>query len=245
MTTTLLQLDDLVVGYHGRPLLPPISLEVGPGEQWALIGPNGSGKTTLLRTLLGLLPAISGDVTLGSEANIGYVPQRASLSGETPGRVIDLVRGGIDQGWSFLDPLFVRRHAAEVTRAMQDGQVEDLAHQQYRTLSEGQKQRVLVARALAANPQLLVLDEPTAAMDLSAERGVFELLARLREDRGLAVLVVSHHLTVAARHATHAILVDKDRRFAASGPMEEIAAAEETTERYGRLLLDALSEANP
>ena len=238
--SAVVQLTDLVVGYHKRPLLPPLSLQIGPGEQWALIGPNGAGKSTLLRTILGLLPAVGGKVDLDAHANLGYVPQRTSISPHTPARVIDLVRSGIDRGWSFLRPTHIRRSISDIERAMRDADISSLAKQQYPTLSEGQKQRVLVARALASNPELLVLDEPTAAMDIAAEEGVFELLERLREQRQIAVLVVSHHLTVAARHATHAIIVDKDRSYAAAGSMADIAAAEETRARYGRLLIDAI-----
>lgn len=240
--TEVLSLEQLVVGYDGRPLLPALSLDIAEGEQWALIGPNGSGKTTLLRTILGLLSAVGGGIVLGRGTNIGYVPQRASLSGNTPGRVIDLVRGGVERHWSFLRPGFVRQQADAVACAMRDADVEPLATQQYATLSEGQKQRVLVARALASNPELLVLDEPTAAMDVSAEAGVFALLDRLRDERNLAVLMVSHHLTVTARHATHAIVVDKDRNYAAAGTISEIARADETRARYGELLVDALAE---
>jgi zinc transport system ATP-binding protein len=239
----LVRLDELQVGYRGRALLPPISLSIDRGEQWALIGQNGSGKTTLLRSMLGILPSIAGSVVWGEDVNVGYVPQRASLDQNVPGRVVDLVRGGVDQKWSFANLLYVRSHESEVQRAMQDTNTMELAREQYSELSEGQKQRVLVARALASNPELLVLDEPTSAMDVNAERGLFDLLDELRQKRDLAVIIVSHQLSVTGRYATHALLVDKDRRFALCGTMEEVAEHPETTARYGVLLKQAYEEA--
>lgn len=232
-----LRLSELEVGY-GSALLPPISASVAAGEQWALIGPNGSGKSTLLRTILGLQRAIAGGVEV--VGRIGYVPQRTALNRTMPVRVTDMVRSGADTGWSFLSPVYLRQHRDTVTRAMHDTQTLDLAQQQFQSLSEGQKQRVLVARALAAEPQLLVLDEPSAAMDHAAEERLFELLRTLRRDRDLAVVLVSHHLTVAAHYATHALLVDKDRGLAISGTMEEVAHHRATQDRYGDMLICSL-----
>lgn len=242
--TTLVRLHDVEVGYGGRAFLPPISLRIARGEQWALLGPNGSGKSTLLRSMLGLQPTLGGRVEWADETNIGYVPQRASIDESTPGRVEDIVRSGVDQGWSFLDPLFVAKRAEAVGRAVADANVQPLLKTQYRELSEGQKQRVLVARALASDPELLVLDEPTAAMDINAERDVFELLDGLRRKRRIAILIVSHQLTMAAQFATHALLVDKDRRFALCGTIHEVASDPETHARYGLMLEHALQESS-
>ncbi len=238
----LLQLDELCVGYGGRALLPALSLRIDRGDQWALLGPNGAGKTTLLKCLLGLLPPISGTARLEPGLTVGYVPQQASLNPGVPRRVVDLVRGGVDRDWSFLSPWFARRQRAVVDRAMRDANVATLADQQMATLSEGQKQRALVARALAVNPDLLILDEPTAAMDVEAERDLFELLTRLRQERDLAVMIVSHQLTVAARFATHGILVDKERQHALAGEMRDVACAPATVALYGPMLVDAMTD---
>lgn len=227
--------EALQVGYRGRAILPPLSVTIRRGEQWALIGQNGAGKTTLLRTLLGLLPPVEGRVTARA-ATVGYVPQRASLDLGVPARVIDIVRSGVDQGWSFLHPLHLRRRRDDIERALIDASCAELRARPYRELSEGQKQRVLIARALASDPRLLVLDEPTAAMDLRAESAVFDLLADLRQKRELAVIIVSHQLAIAARYATHGVVVDKDAFHLHHGPMGEVAEHPETTSRYGLLL---------
>ena len=119
--------------------------------------------------------------------------------------------------------------------ALRDADVTHLARRQITELSEGQKQRVLMARALAVKPALLILDEPTSAMDAQAERGIFELMNNLRATRNLAVLLVSHHLGVVAEYATHLLMVDKDHGMLLSGSLDEIADHKECCVRYGTL----------
>ncbi len=231
----VLTVRDLVVGYNGRPLLPPIRFDVRPGQLWALVGRNGSGKTTLLRTLLGLLPRLGGAATLAPGASIGYVPQRTELDPLVPTRVVDLVRGGTDLGWSFLSPRAALARRAAVQRAMAETDCARFATCQVAELSEGQKQRVLLARALACEPALLILDEPTSAMDVASEAAVFDLLDQVRAQRDLAVLVVSHHLSLMTERATHALVVDRDDQVALAGPMAEVIRKSAFLERYDAL----------
>lgn len=236
MPTTLLEIDKLVVGYHRKPLLPPVSFKVQQGQVWGIIGPNGSGKSTLLKTLLGLQPPVGGGLIAHPELRIGYVPQRTSFDLAVPSRVRDVVESGLDRGWSFLDPLFVRKNKAQIAQAMKDTHVEELALQQYATLSEGQKQRVMVARALVSQPTLIVLDEPTSAMDATAERKMFELLAELRNARNLGVILVSHHLPVVGEFATHAVYVDRDNQVVEPGDIKTVCECSHCVARYGHVL---------
>jgi len=233
---TLIPAQALAVGYGRKSILPPVTFEVGEGEVWGIIGPNGSGKSTLLKSLLGLLRPVAGRLALGEGVKLGYVPQRTGLDLAVPARVVDVVRGGVDRGWSFLNPLYQKQHQPEVERAMKDTHVTALAHQQFSTLSEGQKQRVMIARALAGDPSLLVLDEPTSAMDAGAERVMFELLGELRSTRDLAILLVSHHLPVLGEFATHAIYVDRDKSFIESGDIQTVCACDPCVARYGNVL---------
>ena len=237
---------DLEVGYGMRTLLPPANFTIRTGDLWAIVGPNGAGKTTLLRSVLGLLPLRGGHVHWdhGVPA-IGYVPQRTALDTGVPARVIDIVRDGLETGWSFAVPWHGSRRAAPVEQAMAQTHVLDLRWQQFGTLSAGQKQRVLMARALVCDPQLLVLDEPTSAMDAEAELAVMTLIEELLEVRSLAVMLVSHHLQVVAQHATHLLLVDKERALLAAGTLPQVAATDACTTRYGPLFARAADRVSP
>lgn len=234
MTEPLLSARELIVGYAGVAVLPAVDLQIRPGELWGLVGANGAGKSTLLRTLLGLLPRVGGVVDRASGLRTGYVPQRSELDMTGPRRVVDVVRGGAEQGWSFLSPLAPLRAREAVRRALRDAHAEALAGAQLSELSEGQKQRVLLARALASEPAVLVLDEPTSAMDGRTERAVYTVLQELRAARSLAVLMVSHHVALLAEHATHLVLVDREDGLALVGPAATVAASEAFTERWGR-----------
>lgn len=235
VTLPLVTLDDLTVGWARRALLPPVDASLGPGEVWAVMGRNGGGKSTLVKTVVGLLRPIEGAVRRADGVTLAYVPQRDVLDLSVPGRVRDIVLGGLDRRWSFLTPLGPSRARRIMTEAMDDTGVTGLARQPFRYLSQGQKQRVLIARAMAAQPRLLVLDEPTSAMDPTNERAMFELIRGLAERRRMAVLVVSHAMTALVRTATHGILVDKDAKLVLAGAIEAVATSEAFVERYGTL----------
>jgi len=235
MNGELLVIHELQVGHAGRPVLPPVSLTVLAGQAWAIVGPNGAGKSTLLRTLLGLQPPISGTMRRTS-CGVGYVPQRHELDPSVPGRVLDLVRAGAEQNWSFVSPLWPFTVRRRVQAAMHDTRVLELAREDWRHLSEGQKQRVLVAQALAGEPRLLVLDEPTSAMDMASEAVLFGLLHELRLRRELGLLVISHHLALLGQHATHLLFLDKDEGVVRAGRLAEVAQDPAFVQRYGLLM---------
>lgn len=231
--TALLTTRALRIGHHGRAILPPVDLTLHQGETWALIGRNGSGKTTLMRTLLGLQPRVGGHIERAPGLRLGYVPQRGDVDPSIPGRVVDLVRAGLDRGWSFLDPRVPRRGRAAVAAALQAVDAEALADRPFRTLSEGQKQRALIARALVGDPAVLVLDEPTSAMDPVIEAQVFALLDRLRRERGLALVIAGHRLGYVPRFATHALLLDRVGDRVEAGPAADVLASDAFREGFG------------
>ena len=238
----LITLNALEIGYLNRRILPPITIQFEKGQLWGIAGSNGSGKSTLLKTMLGLHPAIGGRVVTQPDLRIGYVPQRMSLDLSMPARAIDVIEGGATRGWSFLNPLHTRKRVGMIRLAMEQTRVTDIADQQLLMLSEGQKQRVLIARALVCDPQLLVLDEPTSALDYKAEIDMLQLLDTLRHQRDLAVVLVSHNLMGMATVATHALLLDREHQLIIQGDIKDVAVHHEVHEHFGRLLRGVVEE---
>ena len=231
----LLTCTGLRVGYGGKSLLPPINLTLDHGELCAVVGRNGAGKTTLFRTLLGLLPPVAGEVkTCRPETPLSYIPQRSRLDPIAPLRARDVVAMGLERGSSFLRPGHGNAGRKRVDRALEGMDAADLGRQHFSSLSEGQKQRVLMARLLAGDPELAVLDEPTAAMDEVAEQETLELIHRLRHEFGLAVLMVTHHLPVLRRFADKLLFLDRDAQKVVAGTPSEVFDHPAFQARYGR-----------
>ncbi|WP_136682474.1 metal ABC transporter ATP-binding protein [Falsirhodobacter xinxiangensis] len=179
---SLLSAEHVTVRLGGADVLSDVSIALNAGEIVTIVGPNGSGKSTLLRTLLGILPVSSGRVT--RNARIGYVPQKLALERTLP---LSVRR--------FLS-LPIRHSRAEADAALARVGVPDIADRQLADLSGGQLQRAMLARALLAKPQAILLDEPTQGLDQPGEAAFYRLLEEVRRDTGAAVLMVSHDLHV-------------------------------------------------
>jgi ABC-type Mn2+/Zn2+ transport system ATPase subunit len=192
----VLRLRDVSLGYGKRTILEHVSLEVAGGEFVALLGPNGAGKTTLLRGIVGLIPVMAGTLEFEFDRAItplGYVPQREALDPTFPLTVFEIVLMGT---YARLGPLrrVGRRQREVASRALDLVGLGAIAEQRFASLSGGQTQRALIARALAAEPTFLVLDEPTAGVDAEATATIMGVLGRLNRDEGLTVLLVTHQL---------------------------------------------------
>ena len=230
----LIRLERAVIGYR-TPLLPPLDLAVRAGTTLGVLGPNGAGKTALLKSLLGLLPLIGGKRALpqGRTPRVGYVPQRDRLDQSWPLTVLDVVLMGRVR---LRGP--IKRFSARDRKAARDALSEigvgDLADRPLFALSGGQHQKVLIARAIAAEPELLVLDEPTSAMDPAAERILLELVQRLKAAHNLSVVLVTHQLTAIAGFATDVALVDRERGLFEVGPTQEMINPQRLGRLYGR-----------
>jgi len=194
------EFDSVSFAYGDLPVLEKVSFHIHRGEFTALVGPNGSGKTTLLKLILGLEDPAAGQIKLfgatrsaNSVCRIGYVPQQPQTDRAFPITVRDVVRMGLlhpSRGYS--------KRGTTVDKAMEQADIADLAPRSWQALSGGQKRRVLVARALAGLPELLILDEPTANMDSESEIRLFETLEKLKSgdnDRARAtILIVTHDM---------------------------------------------------
>lgn len=230
----LIRLEGAVIGYK-TPLLPPLDLAVRAGATLGVLGPNGAGKTALLKSLLGLLPLMGGRRVCpqGRAPRVGYVPQRDRLDMSWPLTVLDVVLMG---RVCMIGPIrrYTARDRSAARDALQEIGVGDLADRPLYALSGGQHQKVLIARAIAAEPELLVLDEPTSAMDPAAERMLLELVARLKQAHNLSVVLVTHQLTAVAGFATDVALVDRERRLFQVGPAHEMIDPQRLGQLYGR-----------
>jgi zinc transport system ATP-binding protein len=194
---SLIAADHVCVRFGTDEVLHDISLKVDPGEIVTILGPNGSGKSTLLRALLGIVPVAEGRILREAGLRVGYVPQKLTVDRTMP--------------------ITVRRFLSLPTRVTDQAAAETLARvgmagqegEQMTTLSGGQLQRVLLARALLGKPQLLMLDEPTSGLDQPGEVAFYRLIEEVRRDTGAAVLMVSHDL--------HVVMAASDRVICLNG----------------------------
>ncbi len=225
----ILRAEQLSVRYPAAPhfALAQVSLQLHPGEVVAVVGPNGSGKSTLLHALLGLLPPTSGTVHLDDRPMaawsrreladaVGALSQR-----EEPAFPLTVEEAVLLGRWSRLGPIAPvgTTDRSAIRAALRRCDVANLADRRIETLSGGEWQRVRMARALASTPKLLLLDEPTAALDVGHEMELFELLRRLVAE-GLGVLLITHQLNLAARFADRLMLLDRGRTIAEGTPRE-------------------------
>jgi ABC-type Mn2+/Zn2+ transport system ATPase subunit len=218
------------VGHGGRPVVSGIDLSLGRGEALGIVGPNGSGKSTFLRTVLGLLPPLGGVLRLAPGFRAGYVPQTDAIDPVFPFAAIDVVRMAARADAAL--PFTASAERGLLARgALERVGLGPLAGRPYADLSGGQRHRVLLARALAARPTVLALDEPTAGLDLEAEASLFALLRRLRREEGMTLLLVSHSLAAVADETTHCLLLHGGRHR--EGPADEVLAPEALEALYG------------
>ncbi|QHM14355.1 manganese ABC transporter ATP-binding protein MntB [Bacillus subtilis] len=229
------ELDNVTVAYHKKPVLQDISLQVPEGKLIGIIGPNGAGKSTLIKTILGLVPRASGDISIygkdykDQRTRIGYVPQRGSVDWDFPTSALDVVLMGRYGRIGLLK----RPKKADVEMAkaaLTKVGMLDYAKRQISQLSGGQQQRVFLARALCQNADIYFMDEPFAGVDAATERAIMTLLAELKE-KGKTVLVVHHDLQTAENYFDWILLLHL--RKIAFGPAENVFTIENLQKTYG------------
>ena len=217
-----IEVHDLTVAYGTQPALWDVDVDVPAEKLCAIIGPNGAGKSTLIKAMLGLVKPLTGWVQIFGapfakrRSWVGYVPQRSSVDWDFPTTALDVVTMGLygRLGW-LRRPR--RRHREEALACLDKVGIADLAGRQIRQLSGGQQQRVFLARALAQDARIYLMDEPFAGVDAATERAVMELLGTLR-DQGKTVVAVHHDLQTVPRYFEHVTLLNM--RLVAAGPVE-------------------------
>jgi ABC-type Mn2+/Zn2+ transport system ATPase subunit len=230
----LIRLERAEIGYR-QPLLPPIDMAVHRGLKLAVVGPNGGGKSTLLKTLIGLLPLLSGRRVFptGAAPRIGYVPQAHRADPVYPLSALEVVlQGRYGRIGLFRFPGKADRQFA-LTQLERVG-LADKAPIPFRALSGGQRQRVLLARALCGEPALLVLDEFTSDLDPAASTALLEEVSRLADEMQVSVIFVTHEVVAAASHSSEVAMVDARRGVFESGPTESLLTSERLSRLYGQ-----------
>lgn len=227
------RLDKVSAGYHRKPVLEQVSLQIPYGSFAALLGANGSGKTTLLKTVAGILPPLAGSIDFtpiaGRRPGLGFVPQRESLDPHYPLTSLDVVLmgalGRIGPGRP------IPKEEKEFARScLKRVGAERITQRMFAELSGGQKQKVLVARALVTRPDALLLDEPTAGLDAATAQEIMELFAELNRSHGMTLLMVNHDLSAVRRYAREVIWLRNGG--ALQGTVQEMI----TPERFEQLL---------
>ena len=232
MSNSLITLESLAIGYDGQAVLSGISLTIARGSFTAILGANGTGKSTLLKTLLGLQPPVSGKIQIGADGVkpvFGYVPQAIQFDPLYPFTGFDVAlmgtfgRVGAGRFTSRVEKDFVRE-CLHATAA------DEFAQKKFSQLSGGQKQRVLIARALATKPDLLVLDEPTAGVDVAATHSLLEFISQIHAERNLTVLLVTHDLPLVRKHAQQIVWLHNGTVLC--GPVAELFTPEKMSEIF-------------
>ncbi len=236
-----LAIRGLTVSYGQKPAVFSVDMTVQPGAMTAIIGPNGAGKSTLLKAALGVVSPLSGQVTVYGKpleqqrARIAYVPQRASVDWDFPTRVIDVVLMGLSRQLGLLGRIRAR-HMSRAMDCLNRVGMRDFAKRQIGQLSGGQQQRVFLARALAQEADLYLLDEPFAGVDAATEKAIIAVLKSLKE-AGKTVVVVHHDLATVTDYFDHVFLINT--RKVAEGPVAEAFTAETLQSAYGGRLATA------
>lgn len=208
----VIELRNVSFAYDGPRVLEDVSLTVRRGEFACIVGPNGGGKSTLLKLMLGLLEPQSGEVRLLGQPprvarrRIGYLPQHVQFDPQFPITVMDVVLMG-RLGESRRFGPFRRADRAIAEQALEEVRMRALARRPFSALSGGQRRRVLIARALACQPEILMLDEPTANLDIQVEEQLYELLREL--NRRLTIVLVSHDVAYVSKYVRSAICVNR------------------------------------
>jgi ABC-type Mn2+/Zn2+ transport system ATPase subunit len=226
----VLKASRVALAYGRRTVLADVTLEIRQGDFWFCLGPNGEGKTTLLRAILGDIRPQHGQLwlhpDLARRERIGFVPQRCDLNPALPTTVREFVLLGT-VGTRIRRREFTDRLEWALTRVG----LQDMARRSYWQLSGGQRQRALVARALVRQPGLLLLDEPTNGLDLPSADALLQLLAELNRRERVTLLFVTHDIAIAARYATHTMLLRAGQ--AVAGPVQEVLTPRHLERVYG------------
>ncbi len=217
---------NLTLGYGSQEILSGLSFEVNRGDYLCIVGSNGSGKTTLMKTVLGLTKPLGGSIEFSdglSASGIGYLPQQTDVQRDFPASVYEIVISGC-LGRGGFHPFYTKADKALAAQAMERMDIKGLKNSCYRELSGGQQQRVLLARALCATRDILLLDEPVAGLDPKVTADMYALIDSLNKNDGVTVIMISHDIDKALKYASHILHIGTDIFFGTRAEYEVFKA---------------------
>ncbi len=218
--------ENLTLGYGSQEILSGLSFEVNRGDYLCIVGSNGSGKTTLMKTVLGLTKPLGGSIEFSdglSASGIGYLPQQTDVQRDFPASVEEIVISGC-LGRGGFHPFYTKADKALAAQAMERMDITKLKNSCYRELSGGQQQRVLLARALCATRDILLLDEPVAGLDPKVTADMYALIDSLNKNDGVTVIMISHDIDKALKYASHILHIGTDIFFGTRAEYEVFKA---------------------
>ena len=215
--------EGLAVGYSGKPLCNGFDLEINNVDYICIVGENGAGKSTLIKTLVGLIPAISGKVLLRGDivkGDIGYLAQQREMQKDFPASVWEVVLSGCLDRLGFR-PFYGHKERKLAADAIRELDLEDIKNESFRELSGGQRQRVLLARAIAGSKKVLVLDEPITGLDPVAAAHLYQLLHKLNQN-GTTIITISHDISKALSAANKLLIMNDKPHLASEAERKEV-----------------------
>ncbi len=224
----VIRCENVSLGYEGKNIINNISFSLSGGDYLCIVGENGSGKTTLMKGLLGFIKPYSGRITL-EKSKIGYLPQQTGIQRDFPVTVNEVILSGC-LGKHRFNPFYTKKDRELADAMAEKLELGGLKNKCYQELSGGQQQRVLIARALCAAENLLVLDEPAAGLDPVITNEIYEIIHTLNKRDNMTVVMVSHDIKAALKYAGYILHIDNDSTF--FGTVDEY----KTSHNSGRLM---------
>lgn len=210
----LITCDKLSMSYEGATVFEDVSFTVEKGDYLCILGENGSGKSTLVKGILGLKQASAGKITLANlkRSQIGYLPQQNALQKDFPATVREVVLSGCLNGSGFR-PFYTKKQKNDAAAIITELHLDEIKKKSFRELSGGQQQRVLIARALCATDELLLLDEPVTGLDPIVTNELYELINHLNKNHGVTVITITHDIGGALRYANKILSMSHGGNF--------------------------------
>ncbi len=200
----IIKAENLAIGYDKCPVAEHINFKINRGDYVCIIGENGAGKSTLVKTILGLIPPVGGSLEASDDISIGYLPQQTTLQKDFPATVKEIVMTGLLPGKKGF--FYTKKDKETAMEKLSVMGIEDLAGKNFKNLSGGQQQKVLMARALCISGDAMLLDEPVTGLDPNATDDLYEMVKKLHK-KGIAIIMVSHDRNAITRDSDHIMYI--------------------------------------